>query len=605
MHKKHRITIRVLKFIFWGKVLMKFNEEDIGSNLMYAITNGLYSRDVSAIREYFQNAYDPPALANEISINFDNNGLNCSIKDNGAGMDANDLRQALGVGIYTKKRQDSEGIFGIGIWSGIAVCDKVLIITKRKGSDKKLRIEINAKAIREDSINNVKLTDFLSERTGVVEYIDAKTETEKSYTIVRLENILEILRNIKDEKMAFNEVGISEYASKNLPVSLDPSFTYANEVADKFDKLYIRPVNLTVGGKKVFRHTGLKDYVREPVIQTFSANIPGENGESREIPIVKVWGSLNREYITLDEELRGIDFRHNGFKIEDWSSVRAIKGGTFHERWVGEIHVIKPELLRPTAGRNAFQPVPWRDDIDTKIGTWLSEMQRFNSFVSVGISGIKREINNLKSTDLTKSKKQEIIKKVIEKNLVADLKTLENKPEYTSLVKELKMEQEAVRKEFEAIKSEVEAQGADGQPSRPDIKKAIGSLPTNHKLSEQLKTLMESKHQKDMKIDPFITLKEQIEALTRDRYGSFNEAVNAIGVKLTLYPNSTHRAENDGDLKTFLKGLNKVFRNLFEHASEETNEWFRKSKNVEKLKDGYSALIAFISLIIDELTPID
>ncbi len=583
---------------------MKFNEEDIGSNLMYAITSGLYSRDVSAIREYFQNAYDPPAFATEISINFDNKGLNCFIKDNGAGMDDNDLKRALGVGIFTKK-EDSEGIFGIGIWSGIAVCDKLIIITKKKGNPKKLRIEINAKAIREDSTKDVKLTDFLSERTGEVEHVDAKTEVEQSYTIVRLENILEILRNIKDEKLAFNEEGIIEFASKNLPVPLDPDFAYTNFVADEFDKLYIRPVTLTVGSKTVFRHPGLKGHVRKPVIQTFSTTVEGENGESKELPIVKVWGSLNREYITLDEELRGIDFRHNGFKIEDWSSVRAIKGGTFHERWVGEIHVIRPELLRPTAGRNSFQPVPWRDDIDAKIGKWLTDMQGFNSFVSVGISGVQKEINRLKSPDLTKSKKQDIIKKVVEKNLSANLKSLEKKPEYASLVKELKSEQEAVIKEFEAIKTEIENQVTADQPSRPDIKNAIGSLPSNQKLSQQLKTLMESKHQKDLKIDPFITLKEQIESMTKERYGSFNEAVNAIGVKFTLYPNSTHRAENDGDLKTFLKGMNKVFRNLFEHASEETNEWFKKSKNVEKLKDGYSALIAFISLIIDELVPIN
>ena len=205
---------------------MKFNDEDIGSNLMYALTNGLYSRDVSAIREYFQNAYDPPALATEVSINFDNNGLNCSIKDNGTGMDSDDLRRALGVGIFTKNK-DSEGIFGIGIWSGIAVCDKVVIITKKKGDAEKLRIEIDAKSIREDATDNVKLTDFLSERTGDIQRIDAKMEVEQSFTIVRLENILEILRNVRDKKMAFNEEGIIEFASKNLPIPIDPDFNFS------------------------------------------------------------------------------------------------------------------------------------------------------------------------------------------------------------------------------------------------------------------------------------------------------------------------------------------------------------------------------------------
>lgn len=161
---------------------MKFDDGDIGSNLMYAITNGLYSRDVSAIGEHFQNAYDAPALATEININFDNNGLNCSIKDNGTGMDNDDLKHALGVGIFTKDK-DSEGIFGIGIWSGIAVCDKLVIITKKKESPIKLRIEINAKAIRETSTNNSKLIDFLSDNTGEVERIDAPMEIDQSYLL--------------------------------------------------------------------------------------------------------------------------------------------------------------------------------------------------------------------------------------------------------------------------------------------------------------------------------------------------------------------------------------------------------------------------------------
>lgn len=582
---------------------MKFNEEDIGSNLMYAITSGLYSRDVSAIREYFQNAYDPPTLATEININFENNGLDCSIRDNGAGMDADGLKKALGVGIYTKNKE-SEGIFGIGIWSGIAVCDKLVIITKKKGSLEKLRIEINAKSIREDSTNNVRLTNFLSERTGDIEHLDAKMEIEQSFTIVRLENISEILRNARDKKVAFNEEGLIEFASKNLPVPIDPSFTCAKKIVEEFDKLYIREVILTVGGKSIFRHSDLKDHVREPVIQSFTANVIGENGTRIELPIVKVWASLNKEHKTLGEALRGIDFRHNGFKVEDWDSVRSTKGGTFHERWVGEIHVVEPALLRPTAGRDAFQPVPWRDDIDTKISKMLSEMQSINSFVSVGVSSLKKETYKLKSSDLTKTKKQEIVKKVIEKNLSSNLKVMENRPEYNILINELKKEQEEAKREFETVKIEIESQRVDEQPSRPDIKRVIASIPTNKKIGTILDTLMETKHQKELKLDPFIALKEQIESKTNERYGSFTEAVNAIGTKLTLYPKSEHRKENDGDLQKFFKDVNKTFRNLFEHASEETNAWFKKSKNVDKLKDGFSGLIGFISLIIDELEPL-
>jgi len=587
---------------------MKFNEKDIGSNLMYAITSGLYSKDVSTIREYFQNAYDPPALATEININFENNGINCSIKDNGAGMDEDGLRRALGVGIYTKNKEsegiESEGIFGIGIWSGIAVCNRLVIITKKKGSAEKLRIEIDAKAIREDSTNNVKLTDFLSERTGEIEHLDAKTEIDQSYTIVRLENILEIHRKARNKIKAFNEEGLIEFASKNLPVPIDPNFEYAKKIEDEIDKQYIREVNLTIGGKRIYRHSGLKDHVRNPVIRTFTASVIGEDGTEKEIPVVKVWVSLNKEYITLNENLRGIDFRHNGFKIESWDSVRSTKSGSFTERWVGEIHVIHPNLLRPTAGRDAFQPVPWREEIDTKISKMLSELQSINSYVSVGISSLNKETDKLSSPDLTKTKKQEIIRKVIDKNMNVSPKGIEDIPEYGSLINELKKEQEEAKTKFNKVKNEIESQTVDDQQSPLEFKKALSSIPTNRKVSDIMGTLMEKKYLGETKVDPFIALKEQIEEKTHKSYKSFTVAVDAIGTELTLYPKSDHREENDKKLVKFLKDANEIFRNLFEHASKKTNSWFKESKNVDKLKAGLVGLIGLISLIIDELVPL-
>ena len=582
---------------------MKFNDDDIGSNLMYAITSGLYSRDVSAIREYFQNAYDPPASASEIHIDFDNNGLNCVIKDNGNGMDDGELKRALGVGIYTKK-QDSEGIFGIGIWSGIAVCDKIVIITKKKGSTVKLRLEIEGKAIREDSINNVKLTDFLTQRTGDIQHINAGDEVNESFTIIRLENISDALRNIRDKKRAFNEEGVIEFASRNLPVPIDPNFAFAKNVKDEFDDKFMRKVTLFVGNKKIFRHTSLEDNVRQPVIEVFSATIPGNDGKLVDIPVVKAWASLNKEYVTLSKEDRGIDFRHNGFKIEDWSSVQAIKGGTFHERWVGEIHIERTDLLRPTASRDAFQEVPWRDALDEKISTWLSEMQRINSFVSVGISGVYREIKNLNSPDITKSKKLDTIKKAKEKNWNVNLKSLENKPEYKSLISELYEEQKQAKKEFETIADAIKTEDSNEQPTRPDMKKAIISIAHNPQVQDAIKTLMEEKYEDETQVDPFVKLKKQIEKKTNETFSTFTEAANVIGEKLTLYPYSKNSKEKDESLKKFFKDANMIFRNFFEHGSDKTNAWFKESDNRKELKYGLAALIAFISNIIDELVPI-
>lgn len=579
---------------------MKFIDKDFGSNLMYAITEGLYSKDISCIREYFQNAYDPPALASRIDINLENGGVNCIIKDYGKGMDENTLKRALGVGIFTKDRT-AEGVFGIGIWSGVAVCNKLVIITKRSDSDFKLRIEINAKAIREDAITNKKLTDFLTERTGEIEQLDAFSDNGKSYTIIRLEGIIDTLRGEDGKREGFSKENIIYFAAKNLPVPIDPNFAFKDIIEKEFDSIYLRKIELRVNGEKVYRHAGLRSYVRRPVLKTFSVHLKQDREVVKEIVVAKAWSSLNIEYKTLSEEDRGIDFRHHGFKIEDWSDVRSVKGGTFHERWVGEIHAVATDLLRPTAARDSFQPVAWRKELDEQIENWLKEMQYINSFVSVSISGLQRELSNLQSPDLIETKKADIIRKIQAKNLDGDLKTLEKKPEYRQLVEELTDEQKKKKETFENIKVQVVKSKRYENFTRPDIKRLVSSLADNKKLAGELNTLMEAKHEKEIKIDPFATLKEQLEEKTGKQYSSFSKAVDDIGVVLTLYPNSTHQSEHDEELKKFLKSLNMVFRNLFEHASEDTNSWFRESSNIEKLKPAFSSMIAFVSLIINEM----
>jgi hypothetical protein len=480
-----------------------------------------------------------------------------------------------------------------------------VIITKRNNSRTKLRIEIRAKDIRDDSTNNVKLTDFLSKRTGPIEQLDASSETDKSYTIVRLEGIIETLRSSKDKAGAFSSDNLISFASSNLPLPIDPEFTHSAYIKQEFDSLYARPVELLINDKRVFRHIKLKDFVRKPVVKTFSIKLSQEDGGQKDVAILKVWGALNKEYKTLPEEIRGIDFRHNGFKVESWSDIKSVKGGTFHERWVGEIHVIVPDILRPTASRNAFQPVPWRDDLDDQISTWLKEMQSVNSFVSVYISGLQRETKNLQSPDITMTKKTEIIKKVKGKNMGGDLKVFDKKPEYKELVEELKGEQEEATKKFEEVKKTISEQKDLNPPSRPDVKNIVSSFAQNPKLVEELNTLMEIKHEKDIQIDPFVTLREQIEAKTKKRYPSFTKAVDAIGTKITLYPKSKHREKNDEELKKFLKSMNDIFRNLFEHASAETNEWFKESKNIENIKPAFLAMIALVDLMINEMVILD
>lgn len=108
---------------------MKYNNIFIGSRLMETITSGLYDGNLNCIREYIQNSID--SKANHIDIFFDNGISDLIIKDDGSGMNKSELENSLGIGTSSKS-DENIGWRGIGIWSGVPVSKRIVIITKKR-----------------------------------------------------------------------------------------------------------------------------------------------------------------------------------------------------------------------------------------------------------------------------------------------------------------------------------------------------------------------------------------------------------------------------------------------------------------------------------------
>jgi len=70
-------------------------------------------------------------LMQKIEISFENGTSNLVIRDNGSGMDREELIHSLGIGVSNKSEEDI-GWRGVGIWSGVPVCRRIVIITKKK-----------------------------------------------------------------------------------------------------------------------------------------------------------------------------------------------------------------------------------------------------------------------------------------------------------------------------------------------------------------------------------------------------------------------------------------------------------------------------------------
>ncbi len=95
----------------------------------------LYAESIEFVREIVNNAYDADATLVEITVSEDS----IEIRDNGAGMDREGLRQYFSIGsqfkLHTSKspihHRDRIGQFGIGKFSSLSACERFEVLTKK------------------------------------------------------------------------------------------------------------------------------------------------------------------------------------------------------------------------------------------------------------------------------------------------------------------------------------------------------------------------------------------------------------------------------------------------------------------------------------------
>lgn len=568
---------------------MKFDNGQIGSNLMLAITTGMYARSLSCLREYVQNSYDKPSLATKVEITSENSGINWIITDNGSGMNESELKKALGVGVYTKDYGETEGLFGIGIWSGIAVCDRLVIITKKKNDDVKLRLEISAKQIREDAINNRPILDFLTSNTGEIEAINVSgPEVAKSFTTVRLEGTSAAGPGV------FTEKNIADYLSRNVPVALDPSFQFADEVKQRFETAkFYKPIEISVNGNIVTRISNLNEKLMG--FHTKSFYYKGKI-------IADCWYSFNSKSDALKGD-RGFTLRHNGFTVANWERLKSLIMGRFNDRFIGEIHVDRSITeLKPVASRNDFQQNEISDDLFGQIKQFLIDMQRVNSFMTTNVHSPKKKIEEAKGIQSTVEERIKAVKNIEEKNFKDDLKFLDKDAAFKDIKTELQKAESESKQQFNEFKNEVKEEKKNLPSSKPETKKVISELTADKELKRNIETLMTGKHEEDFTIDPFNPLKERIQKKLNKKFSHFGYACDEIGKSLTLFKGAKSEKESNDDVKVFFQKSYRLFRNIPEHAKKtDSTRWLEEAENLSEIKAGIMALLTLIDNMIERM----
>ena len=364
-----------------------FNNNPIGASILEAITSGLYTNNLNCIREYVQNSLDAKAL--KIEICYINGGSSIEIRDDGHGMDRNQLIDALTVG-YSSKGEGDIGWRGLGIWSGAAVCNTLHIVTKANNSPR-LSIDINCRGItkanRTDNAEKA-INDSLSN----LMYDD---NDSAPFTKITLEGIYEPLRE------TFSKEKLTQFLKDTVPMKFSSSFIQGDEILENLEKFGIPRPNtaILVDGEEVFKDPAFNcSVLRHPAI------VPIQS-EDR---ILAVAWFLNT---SASKKIKNgsITFRKSNFRIGDTALVFA-NSKVINKGWqIGEIHVLDKNIVE-NASRDNFEASSYElSKMYTALNPILEGLQNLAHYSSE--SYMDKEIKNLQTPNSTYNIAKSIKKK--------------------------------------------------------------------------------------------------------------------------------------------------------------------------------------------------
>lgn len=570
---------------------MQFDDKFIGPHLIEIITSGLYDGNLNCLREYVQNAID--AKAENIDIYFENENTNLLIKDDGSGMDYDELIQSLFIGISTKKGKDV-GWRGIGIWSGVPVCKRIVIITKKK-RNKKYRIEIDNNEIRNQIGSKASIKEILTNSTSEIEEMELGSDESLEndhYTILRLEEILQTQRNVFDK----NE--IKKYLCRVAPVPFDESkFSFVSdiEVWLKEKNVPFPKVKIKFESEELFRPPTRDDIFFDNVILK-EFIVAGKT-------VAVAWILTSNKNLALKDPNKGIHFKKKGFTIGNENLVRNLYSGSYHDWQYGEVHIVSDDIIE-NAARNNFElnsglVSEFLDNVGNIIKSLEGSNQcQTNKNIGVNIEKTRALIEN---NDIPAAKK-ELAK--LEKRLTRKRKFPAG-PEFSGLKDILDEEGEKNKDAIESLKNDVKKTRPESsrlKAKKERLNTVVESLPPAVKASIKRSTSKGLLYPEISAMDPIrellqkkTGLNEDITKLTRDAYGWEGIKLKSETRLLTL--GDKNNKKRDARLGFMIYTIQDIFINMCKHEQgKDSFKWFEDNTEEEKY-DMMSELYASIGLI--------
>jgi len=560
---------------------MRFTDEVIGAKLLESITGGLYDGNPNCIREYVQNAVDHGAK--NIEIRQEMRGRSIVVRDDGPGMNAKDIVKALSIGV-SEKDETMAGWRGIGIWSGVPACERLVFITKKCGHPK-IRVIVDNEKLRGDYETNIPISSvFLNDITDPIEEPLGKGESiEKThFTEVRLESIL------PTQESYYTTENLKNFLQMVVPAPFDETkFKFANEINEWLSSngVKYRMPNIFFNGKKIVRAPfNADDYYQDVIKPVFC----DDNSNVKAVG----WILSLKQRAKSKWPKTGILFKKKGFTIGKENTLQQYFTGTFHQWQYGEIHIIDKDV-RENSARDGFEYNHGRiQDFLNWIKTEAANWENINRVkVDIGKTDkIKNIRQSIKSGNIRKAKK--------------DLKELEEKIKKprsypkAEYLQSLKPHLEQVRSknlsELSEIKEQIKQIDKEGKSDSLQQLRDMywtmvdSSYPTPMK--QDVKRVRKG-HEGDLVIAAFDTVEKQISAktglkeakfidLTRKAFG-WNEVTALNNPKITI--DASNKASNR-QFGVMIYALYNLFENKFKHEKElETFKWYRDATEEGKL----------------------
>lgn len=248
---------------------------EVNKEVVKHLSIGLYRNYALAIKELISNTYD--AGATEVKIKLDLKNKRIIIRDNGRGIDYNEFKDDyLHIGFHkepTKKPDELGrmriGTFGIGFLAPLPYCKRMIIITKKRRSDKVLQATINAENFFSKGTWNIK------EEEVPYEIKDSDLPKKIGETIIILEDIPPQIAEDIEKKQVRTKAKIDQLSGfdkfkwtlcQYAPIQFPKE---KKELRDFFEYPERVSMRLWLDGKELFRNVPAEAKILEKDTKNF------------------------------------------------------------------------------------------------------------------------------------------------------------------------------------------------------------------------------------------------------------------------------------------------------------------------------------------------